>query len=430
MTDQWQPRDWMTPYPAPLGEDAYHGVLGDIVRGLAHQTEADPVGILASALVATGNLLGPAPAMEVSGKAHPARLFALLVGPTASRKGTAQGVADAVLTMAAPAWRRERRAGGLSSGEGLIRAVRDEVAGVEAVRDPKTKTILEYQRVVTDAGVDDKRLLVVEEEFGRALRAMQRDGNTLSEVLRGAFDGEGLSTLTKEALRATGAHISIAAHITPHELRQLARAVDLVNGLFNRFLFFAVRRARLLPRAGMLDRARVEYLGKLLGQIAEDAAAKGPDWRLDFDEAAYTLYERAYPALTREREGVLGGIISRGEVLVRRLALLYAALDLADAVGPAHLRAALAVWRYSEDTAIGLFGAGTGDTVMDTILAALAERARTQTEITNLFGRNIPLLDDTLELLEERGHIRRELVPTRGRPRTVWSLVRADQGAS
>lgn len=429
MSADWQPRDWMTPYPPPLGDDAYHGVLGEIVRTFAHQTEADPVGILASALVGVGNLLGPVPAMEISGKLHPARFYALLVGPTASRKGTAQGVADAVFTVAAPAWRKGRRSGGLSSGEGLIRAVRDETRGKEAVRDPRTKVVLEYQEVITDAGEPDKRLMVVEEEFGRALRSMQRDGNTLSEVLRGAFDGEGLGTLTKEALRATGAHISIAGHITPPELRQLARAVDLVNGLFNRFLFFAVRRVRLLPRAGRLDPARVEYVGKLLGQIVEDATAKGPDWRLDFDEPAYTLYERAYPLLTRERDGALGGILSRGEVLVRRLALLYAALDLADAITLAHLKAALAVWRFSEDTAVGLFGAGTGDTIMDTILVALAERPRTQTEISNVFAGHREGLVDTLEMLEERDLIRRDLVPTKGRARTVWSLKRAGEGA-
>ena len=30
------------PWPDPLGEDAYHGIVGDIVRRIEPETEADP----------------------------------------------------------------------------------------------------------------------------------------------------------------------------------------------------------------------------------------------------------------------------------------------------------------------------------------------------------------------------------------------------
>lgn len=428
MSGQYTPVAWMAPYPDAPDAAAYHGPLGELVRQLEGQTEADPVGILASAIVATGNAIGTQVATEVSGRVHHARIFALLIGPTAARKGTAQGVADTVLERALPVWSKTRRASGLSSGEGLIRAVRDETTATEQIRDPKTRKITgETQTIVTDAGVDDKRLLVVEEEFARALRSMAREGNTLSEVLRAAWDGKALSTLTREAQRATGAHISLAGHITPVELRQFLRSIDLANGLMNRFLLFAVRRSRLLPRATRLDPATIAYLADLFrGIFAEikDAADGFDDgYRLDFDEPAWGIWERVYPLLSRQREGVLGGVLSRAESQVRRLALLYAALDLATSIGVPHLEAALAVWRYCEQTATGLFGTGTGDTVMDTILGALAEKPRTQTEISNLFGRNIPDLVDTLELMEDRGLIKRELVKTGGRPRTLWSLV-------
>jgi len=74
----------------------------------------------------------------------------------------------------------------LGSGEGLIYAIRDgsddEVDG--------------------DPGVKDKRLLVVEQELGAALRAFQRTGNNLSMILRRAFDGDSVSRQRSRSPRA------------------------------------------------------------------------------------------------------------------------------------------------------------------------------------------------------------------------------------
>lgn len=417
----WQPTNWMTPYPEPLDEAAYHGVVGEFVRRLAPQTEADPVGILACTLAACGNVLGTARWAEASGKRHHPRLNILLIGPTASRKGTAQAVVDAVHEYAAPGWLRGRVKTGLSTGEGLIGFVRDETRTQEAIRD-KAKLVVGYQEVVTDPGVADKRLLVVEEEFGRTLRVLSRDGNTLSPILRAAWDGNPLSVMTKQPVNATENHISIVGHITPKELRELLRDGDVANGLANRFLFFAVRRAQILPRARSLDRATLEYLGNLLGGIYQDADGHH-GWR-EYDDEAYDLWEQVYPEVSRDREGLAGAATSRAEAQVLRLALLYALLDTSPAIRVPHLRAALAVWRYCEDTAYCLFGASTGDPVMDTILVALQARGLSQTELSNRFSRHVANLEETLELLEERGAIRRETIATGGRPRTVWHLVR------
>jgi hypothetical protein len=56
---------------------------------------------------------------------------------------------------------------GLSSGEGLI----------HAVRDPVTKVNKEGQEETVDPGVADKRLLIKESEFSRVLRVMGRPEN-------------------------------------------------------------------------------------------------------------------------------------------------------------------------------------------------------------------------------------------------------------
>ena len=48
-----------------------------------------------------------------------------------------------------------------------------------------------------DAGVLDKRLLVVESEFAQALQAAGRDGSILSPILRDAWDGKTLRVLAR-----------------------------------------------------------------------------------------------------------------------------------------------------------------------------------------------------------------------------------------
>jgi len=44
---------------------------------------------------------------------------------------------------------------------------------------------------------------------------LAREGNTLSAIVRQAWDGEPLQTMVRnDPLRATGAHIAILGHIT------------------------------------------------------------------------------------------------------------------------------------------------------------------------------------------------------------------------
>ena len=97
-----------------------------------------------------------------------------------------------------------------------------------------------------DPGVTDKRLLLDEREFFSALAVMQRQGNTLSTVIRDAWDCRPvLETLTKkEPSKATKPFISIVGHITVDELRQSLDHTSMANGYANRFLFCCVRRSQ------------------------------------------------------------------------------------------------------------------------------------------------------------------------------------------
>jgi hypothetical protein len=113
---------------------------------------------------------------------------------------------------------------------------------------------------------------------------------------------------------------------------------------------------------------------------------------------------------------------------VLRFASLYALLDLSMVIKPAHLRAALALWQYAEDSARAIFGDALGDPVADEILRALrrAPDGLTRTELWSLFGRHrkVGEIDRALGVLLKygRAHPRRE--ETGGRPGERWFAVR------
>ena len=198
-------QDW----PAEIEVEAYHGIAGDLVRTIEPQSEADPVAVLVQILLAFGNVIGRSARFPVEADHHHTNEFAVFAGVSSKgRKGTSLGQALRPLSLIDEAWTDTRVAkGGLSSGEGLIWQVRDPICRME--RNRKTR---EMEEVLTDAGVEDKRLLVVEPEFASVLRVMHREGNTLSPVIRNAWDRGDLQTLTKNSpAKATGAHTSVAA---------------------------------------------------------------------------------------------------------------------------------------------------------------------------------------------------------------------------
>jgi hypothetical protein len=139
-----EPPQWPT-----LDDAAYHGVVGDIVRKMEPETEADPVGILVSTLVVFGNVVGRGPHFPIEGDHHHVNLFGVIVGESSrGRKGTSLGRTLSLFDDVDSAWKKQCITTGLSSGEGLIWAVRDPVEVLEPVKD-KGK-IVSYQNVVKD----------------------------------------------------------------------------------------------------------------------------------------------------------------------------------------------------------------------------------------------------------------------------------------
>jgi len=397
---------------------AMHGLAGDIVRTIEPHSEADPVALLLQILVLAGNAIGANPYYAVEGDRHHANLFAVMVGSTSkARKGTGAGRIRSLIKLVDEAWNDARVKGGLSSGEGLINEVRDPVEKYDA-RNQAFE--------VVDPGISDKRLMVFEPEFAGALRVCERHGNTLSPLLRQAWDSHTLATMTRNnSLKASNPHISIVAHITADELRNCISRTDLANGLANRFLFAMVTRSKLLPFGGDLSDRDILEMADRLKPAIDSARSIG---RVTMTAAAKKHWVAVYGPLSGDRDGLLGAVTARAEAQVVRLALVYALLDAEADINEHHLAAALAVWEYCETSAVHIFGELLGDPVADELLRALQQagpEGMTRTAIRDLFGRHQSndRITAALRLLATKGRARMTQDQTRGRPAETWFAV-------
>jgi hypothetical protein len=408
-------------WPQPLAPHAFHGIAGEIVRTIEPHTEADPAALLIQFLMAFGNAIGGRAYFRVEADRHRANLFAVLVGTTSkARKGTSWGHIRRLFEQADVEWERKRIAPGLSSGEGLIWAVRDAIEKKKTSRGTSRGT--ESETEGEDEGITDKRLLVTEEEFSSPLRVMERAGNNLSAVVRDAWGRGDLQMLTKNSpARATGAHVSILGHVTREELLRYLNSTEASNGFANRFLWVCVKRSKTLPEGGSF---RAEDHGELLGQLRETIRFGKQSQELFRDEGARAIWFNVYGPLSEGKPGMFGSVTGRSEAQVVRLSLIFALLDRSAVIRPSHMLAALAVWDYCEASARLIFGDKLGDPDADRILAELraAPEGLTRTEIRDLFQRHRgeAAISSALGRLEEHGLARRRKSSTEGRPEELW----------
>jgi hypothetical protein len=414
----------MAEWPKPLATQAFYGLAGEIVRAIDPHTESDPAGILIQFLAAFGNVIGGEPHFRVEADRHRGNLFVVLVGVSAvARKGTSLGHIRRIYQSADCEWAARRVLSGLSSGEGLIWSARDPIEKREPIRDKRH--IVGYDSVIADQGVADKRVLVVEAEFSSPLRVMAREGNTLSAVIRDAWDTGDLCTLTKNSpARATGAHISIIGHVTREELLRYMTLTEMGNGFANRFLWTCVKRSKCLPEGGNF---RIEDHGPLLQRISDLIQFARQAREVTRDEGASKIWRAVYEKLSEGRPGLLGSIISRAPAQVVRLSLLFALLGRSVVIREPHMLAALALWDYCESSARFIFGDSLGYPDADRILAELRRTSEglTRTEIRDLFGRNRsePEIEAALCCLTERNLAIRGARETNGRSAEVWKVA-------
>jgi hypothetical protein len=338
------------------------------------------------------------------------------------------------MTRAAPGFWRNRRRNGLASGEGLIEFLQDREE-----YDQETKT--------TETVPTDKRLYVVEGEFSRVLTLMGKDGSVLSQVIREAFDGGDLATMTVKPRSAPGSHVCITGHITPDELSRTLSVTEMLNGFGNRFLWFAVKSGKVMSSTVPIpDDVFAPFLPtvRALATVGEQWVFPGnkPE-AIRLSPETQRMWDSVYPALREDRPGLAGAMTARGEVMIMRTALIYALLDGVDPkasvrrsaeqnldgveIRPEHLRAGMAVWWYCEESAYRLFARGADDPLRNKVLTLLDAGPMTRDEFNRHLSANQKKgFAELMKQLVAEGLVVETTVTHAGagRPATRWERVR------
>ncbi len=390
----------------------FYGPLGETALRASEHTEAHPMGILLQLLVYCGSAMGSNIKITIGNNSIPANLYVILVGESSiGRKGTSLKVSKIIAQEFIDDQFFKNIKTGLSSGEGIIHNLRDKREGFNE----------KNQHVVFDIGVSDKRLLAIEPEMAKIFKLSRKEANILSPILRDAWDGNPLRTLTKNQPDSVkNPHVSIIAHITPCELKTEMRNNDVHNGMANRFIWGHVERTKLLPFGG----SPIEFLvpAEKLKNIFK-LSSKPIDIQLS--EEAKSVWEKIYYKYAEKdnrANGAIDAILARATDQIQKFALIYAMADKASEIMPIHLEAADSLWDYCQKSVHYIFE-DSKDIVKNDyeqkILDALSLRDLSRTDIRDLTNRNWDV--EKTELLKNKWIQENKITVTQKDRTEFWS---------
>ncbi|MDD2367562.1 MAG: DUF3987 domain-containing protein [Desulfuromonadaceae bacterium] len=405
-----------------LSEDATPGWIGEFVALACEHSEADPAAVLVTTLCRFAAEVGADCFVNVGDARHRARTNAVVVGASSkARKGTSAKPVERLFSTIPTGARCTP--GPLSSGEGLIYAVRDEVREF----DKRSQ-----EQVVTDPGITDKRLFVLDEEFAAALNCTKREGNTLSSIIRGFYDDGNAEPLTKSVrIKATGAHVVIVTHITELELTTLLNQVQMSNGFGNRFLWILSRRQKLMALPSPMPEPVVDRIRQIVVARLDDARNLQT---VSMSNDAKKLWTELYPGLTMDYSGIAGSVVNRTEAHAVRLSLIYALCAGHSQIEVEDLKAAVAIVEYSRKSAFKIFGSVSADKRKVKILEALKNAVNNEMSVTEIsskvFNRNMKAEDlrKLLSEMEASKLIVMEKLPAEGnKPKTIVKIKNSER---
>ena len=420
-----EPNEMKIDFDVILPESIHEGlgVVSDYVKSIEPYTEACPIAIIMQILAFWGVMIGRKRYFTVGTSRHYGNIFVVIVGCSSlGKKGVSLNDVKFLFKNIDSEWCKSCLASGLSTGEGMIHRVRDDKKTIEITPDGVTKEIIKDG----DKGIEDKRCLFVETEFGKTLRKANKDNSTLSDVGRQAYDNDDLHTTTKtNAERATGPSIGIVGHITPLELRSLITDVDIYNGWANRFMWPVVEGVRSLPDPEEPPYEMIEDIVKTIksakekiyadvnikeGVLEDDYKEQAEEKTVEekeviFSEKSLKFWVELYESLDKEDQGKVQPLLDRSKPHIRRLAMNIALINGYDQIELKHLKSAQLLWTYNIRSVRHIFVEDVSNLSADArkIYEALKEsnEGLTRTEMSRLFsnGRTKIQLDSAVQSL-------------------------------
>jgi hypothetical protein len=390
--------------PEDISDGALGGFAGKVVKAYSELYEGRKVIILVHFIAFFIMMVGSAVSFNVGELSIPLNQYFCICGFSASSsKGTALRLMEGLYRAAFSEKFDKQILRGLSSAEGIAA----EVAQASGEGEKVSR-------------------LIIEEEFGRILRLIQRQGSVLSTALRELYDGSLFNFLTKNNPLKLIAYICVVTHITEVELLSLIKTDDIYSGFLNRFMIFWTKSEKLISRPKPLDPMVKKAIIEELREIVEySLTIKKIKWSLEAEE----LWDNIYHIIHNEEytTGVSGALLARASSSISRLSATYALLDKKDTIERAHLENAYSLWLCSADSTKYLFDGCSKNTLSDSILRVLVDcgGSLTKTEIRECLDHNISVskFNKSLQNLIKNKRIACERVKTKGRAATVFRFL-------
>lgn len=309
-------------------EIAWRGVLADYRLAMAGTTEASDVAHFGACWAAAAVTLGRRIWTYAGERIYP-NVYLSLFGPTGDKKTTAQRrILHYVLDPSIKVIRN------LGSTEGLADALK---------RDDGADTVA----------------LFFWEELTLLLARGRWSGSTILEFITETFDCplEWELKYRHEPVRLIAPTPTILSGTTAEWFWKNARTDDFNGGLFNRFLFLTGGKKAPIPNPREPDAAALQRVREAFLRLAAPAS-----FEVRFDAAAAQLWEKFYVNWEQqERAGLYAAAVKRIHVYIRKLAMVYAALEgTLPEIKRDQLKAAIAV---------GTYAAGCARTLIDAQIA-------------------------------------------------------------
>ena len=339
----------------PIFDDSnYYGIIGDLVNLIKNETEASSEAIYAQCLIFLGNLCDRKFYFQINGSSIYTNEYALVIGKTSkARKGTSLRACSYFFKKSWGDKFNSRIIRGISTGEGIVWALRDPVTIQQQDKQGKLKL------KVIDPGVTDKNAILIEEEFSKPLKNAKRETNNLSEVLRIAYDCENLQSLSKiQPAKVADPNISIIGHTTKEEFIQTLNSIEKDNGMLNRMLFIHSYRKNIISRPIGFD--KIEGVESIVFDLIllKDFIEKSDSTEIIFSEDAQTWWDEFYNKHANQEDSINENLKGRTEVHLLKLAMILAIADKEIIIDKIHLEKAKTLVDYSNTSIDYIFSNG------------------------------------------------------------------------